>query len=59
VFTSTKCKVIKEDIEKVIARGFRNEDELYVRKKNLGKNKRHSFSSFNFIVKEDGPHCWV
>lgn len=32
VFTSTKCKVIDEDFGKVIERGYRNPDKLYVLK---------------------------
>ena len=30
VFTSTKCKVIDEESGKVIARGYRNPDKLYM-----------------------------
>ena len=30
VFTSTKCKVMNEVTRKVIARGYRNRDKLYV-----------------------------
>ena len=47
VFTLTKCKVIEEETRKVIARGFRNVDKLYVLKKNSDRNKSYSSSSSN------------
>lgn len=45
IFTSTRCKIIKEDTRKTIAKGFRNSDNLYVLKKYLVRNKRSSSSS--------------
>lgn len=48
MFTSAKCKVIEEDIGKVIVRGLKNTDKLYVLvKNNSGKNKRYSSSSLD------------
>jgi len=46
VFTSTKCQILDEEIGKVIARGYKNLDKLYVlAEKNSGRNKRYSSSS--------------
>lgn len=42
VFTSTKCKAIDKETGKVIARGYKNPDKLYVlAEKNSGRNKRY------------------
>jgi len=44
-FTSTKCKVIDEKTRKVIARGYKIPNRLYLlTEKNLGINKRYNSS---------------
>jgi len=46
VFTSTKCKVIDEETRKVIERGYRNSNKLYMFKEmNPHRNEEDSFSS--------------
>jgi len=45
VFTSNGCRIIEEDTRKNITKGFKSLNNLYVLKKNLGRNKRSSSSS--------------
>lgn len=47
VFKSIGCKTEEEDIQKTIAKGFRNLDNLQVLKKNVDINKRYSSYSSN------------